>query len=176
MVKEAHNHTSIHLYIHIQVAQGGGADLLPARLGQLLRKWASLHRQTLTQPHPRQRDWRARNKIGIDQSQIDQIERARRVKATGVFSSWEEGGERERSGRGRLAHRSKSHGRRVESGTSNSSEYGENMRLEEERRRGLRRMELGRRLQEEKRKKESERGWSHIISQRRQVIIAHQGP
>lgn len=30
------------------------------------------------------------------------------------------------------AHRSKSHGRRVESGTSNSSEYGENMRLEGE--------------------------------------------
>jgi hypothetical protein len=28
------------------------------------------------------------------------------------------------------AHSSKSHGRRVESGTSNSSEYGENMRLE----------------------------------------------
>lgn len=29
------------------------------------------------------------------------------------------------------AHRSKSHGRSVDSGTSNSSEYGENMRLED---------------------------------------------
>lgn len=46
-----------------------------------------------------------------------------------------------------------------------------------ERRGGLITMELeGRRLQEkEKRRKgkESERGWSHLISQRRQVIIAH---
>lgn len=33
-------------------------------------------------------------------------------------------------GGGKVAHRSKSHGRSVESGTSNSSEYGENMRLE----------------------------------------------
>lgn len=95
MVKEAHNHTSIHLYIHTHTGRVGClADLLPARLGQLLRKWASLHRQTMTQAHPRQRDWRARNNIGRGQSQIDQIERAQ-GKATGVFSSWEGGESRE---------------------------------------------------------------------------------
>lgn len=72
--------------VHTHRSRRGLADLLPARLGQLLRKWASLHRTTMTQAHPRQRDWRARNEIEQDKSQKANKSSAR-VTATGVFNS-----------------------------------------------------------------------------------------
>jgi hypothetical protein len=90
MVKEAAQ-SHVDSSVHTHRSRRGLADLLPARLGQLLRKWASLHRKTMTQAHPRQRDWRARNDFKQDQGQKENKSKAR-VKATGVFSSWGRGG------------------------------------------------------------------------------------